>query len=656
LDQGKRGPKRQRAEPDPLDLGQEPPLSADGGFVDRRRVSVQWFTGTVLTGLCGAALMGGAVYAALDGEATFAAVPERIEQALRGTLSGISERLAAARKSNRLPAASDISIARQIIRVSTNVRLADREVVRVRPFIRVAANLSLATSELSANIPPFNAQKLLADASPSGTTGADAAPDLEPDAEVSFVTRDLPAALPKAKIAALLPIEEILGRVRDVAEWSTGSVRTPIRAGLQGGTRLAYAAEGGLDPYVGFEARIVPENITLLAKTASQITGGNSWNERTAIAKKGDSVATVLRELGATPDEIKAITALLGPRGRDGGIKEGQKLRVLLAPGEPGQQRLQPIRVILLGESGIEAVVALSDIGKYVSVDVRHVDTEVAEAEEDEDDANAVRIYQSIYETGLRNQVPRPILDDVIRVFSYDVDFQRRVQPGDSFEVLFEDESGESKNDVLYTALTVGGETKRYFRFLAPDDNVVDYYDETGKSAKKFLVRKPVTDGLMRSGFGVRRHPILGYMKMHTGIDWAAPNGTPIYASGNGNIEKVGWESGYGKYVRIRHANGYQTAYGHMSAFARGMQPGVRVHQGQIIGYVGSTGLSTGPHLHYEIMVNGRFVDPMRIKLPRGRVLEGPILAGFDHERDRLETILSRAPGRVAQTSQSASR
>jgi murein DD-endopeptidase MepM/ murein hydrolase activator NlpD len=656
LDQGKRGPKRQRAEPDPLDLGQEPPLSADGGFVDRRRVSVQWFTGTVLTGLCGAALMGGAVYAALDGEATFAAVPERIEQALRGTLSGISERLAAARKSNRLPAASDISIARQIIRVSTNVRLPDREVVRVRPFIRVAANLSLATSELSANIPPFNAQKLLADASPSGTTGADAAPDLEPDAEVSFVTRDLPAALPKAKIAALLPIEEILGRVRDVAEWSTGSVRTPIRAGLQGGTRLAYAAEGGLDPYVGFEARIVPENITLLAKTASQITGGNSWNERTAIAKKGDSVATVLRELGATPDEIKAITALLGPRGRDGGIKEGQKLRVLLAPGEPGQQRLQPIRVILLGESGIEVVVALSDIGKYVSVDVRHVDAEVAEAEEDEDDANAVRIYQSIYETGLRNQVPRPILDDVIRVFSYDVDFQRRVQPGDSFEVLFEDESGESKNDVLYTALTVGGETKRYFRFLAPDDNVVDYYDETGKSAKKFLVRKPVTDGLMRSGFGVRRHPILGYMKMHTGIDWAAPNGTPIYASGNGNIEKVGWESGYGKYVRIRHANGYQTAYGHMSAFARGMQPGVRVHQGQIIGYVGSTGLSTGPHLHYEIMVNGRFVDPMRIKLPRGRVLEGPILAGFDHERDRLETILSRAPGRVAQTSQSASR
>jgi len=143
---------------------------------------------------------------------------------------------------------------------------------------------------------------------------------------------------------------------------------------------------------------------------------------------------------------------------------------------------------------------------------------------------------------------------------------------------------------------------------------------------------------------------------MHTGVDWAAPNGTPIYASGNGTVEKVGWESGYGKYVRLRHANGYQTAYGHMSAFARGMQAGTRVHQGQIIGYVGSTGLSTGAHLHYEIMVNGRFVDPMRIKLPRGRVLEGPVLAGFERERDRLEAMISRAPARMAQTGQAASR
>ena len=248
-------------------------------------------------------------------------------------------------------------------------------------------------------------------------------------------------------------------------------------------------------------------------------------------------------------------------------------------------------------------------------------------SDEEEDDGKGVRLYQSIYETALRNQVPRPVIDDLIRIYSYDVDFQRKVQPGDSFEILFagEDENAgdNGKAEVLFASLTTGGETRKFYRYQTTDDNVVDYYDESGKSAKKFLVRKPLADGIVRSGFGSRNHPILGYTKMHTGVDWAASMGTPIFASGNGTIDKVGWEGGYGKYIRIRHANGYETAYGHMSAFARGMEPGKKVRQGQVIGYVGSTGLSTGAHLHYEILINGRFVDPMKIKLPRGRVLDG---------------------------------
>ena len=236
----------------------------------------------------------------------------------------------------------------------------------------------------------------------------------------------------------------------------------------------------------------------------------------------------------------------------------------------------------------------------------------------------------------------------MVRIYSYDVDFQRKVQPGDSFDVFFagEDEGATitEKTEVLFASLTVGGETKKYYRFQTPDDAVVDYYDETGKSAKKFLVRKPVNNAIMRSGFGGRRHPILGYVKMHTGVDWATPYGTPIFASGNGVVEKVGWEGGYGKYVRLKHNNGYETAYGHMSAFAKGLEPGKRVRQGQVIGFVGSTGLSTGAHVHYEILVNGRFVDPMRIKLPRGRSLDGPLMAGFEKERDRLDAMTAIAP------------
>jgi murein DD-endopeptidase MepM/ murein hydrolase activator NlpD len=639
-----------------IDLGNEPPLSVDGGtggVTDRRRISVQWFSGTILTGVCGAALMGGAVFASLDGETNFATVPERIENTLRGAIGALGDKLAGTRKSDRLPPAGESNATRQKIPISTATRVGDREIMRVRNYVRVSANLSLASTEYASNVPPFNAQKLLAQAGADGVP-ADEQPGAEPDAEVSYVTRDLTAILPRIKVAATLPIDDIIARVRDTANWTgSTSARYQVASLPPGGAPLAYAADGTPDPYAGFEARIVPENITMLPKTADQVTGGNAWNERSVTVKKGENIATILKDLGATPEEIAAIAAALGPRGRNSGLKEGQKLRILVATTDT--TRLRPIRVIVMGDGSIDAVVALSDKGSYVSVDVASMNTLVSESEaEEDDDGKGIRLYQSIYETALRNQIPRPVIESLIRIYSYDVDFQHKAMPGDAFDVLYaaDDESpnSDAKNDVMFAALTVGGEVKKYYRFLSPDDGIVDFYDEGGKSAKKFLVRKPVANGIMRSGFGARNHPLLGYFKMHTGVDWAAPLGTPVYASGNGTVEKVGWESGYGKYVRVRHANGYETAYGHMTAFARSTQPGARVRQGQVIGYVGSTGLSTGPHLHYEILVNGRFVDPLRVKLPRGRVLDGPLLAGFDKERDRFDGIIARNNPRVAQT------
>jgi murein DD-endopeptidase MepM/ murein hydrolase activator NlpD len=648
-----------------IDLGHEPPLSVDGSeaaVIDRRRVSVQWFSGTILTGLCGAALIGGAVFASLDGEMTFAKVPERVEGALRGAF-GANDRSASLHKSDRLPPPGDSTASRSVVRVSTVIRVGNRDVMRVRPFVRISGNLSMATSDLSAQIPPFNAQRLLTDvgAETSTATGdangtADAA---EPDAEVSFVTKDLAPILPKAKLAAVVALDDVLMRVRDAANWhgNTGSVRYATLAsaaadagGVQSDLKMAYAAEGtAADPYAGFETRVVPENVTLLPKTKDQITGGNPTGERVHLVKKGDTVVSILRDQGATPEEAKAIAATLGPRGRDGGLKEGEKLRILMGPVGPGTgARSQPYRVIVANDTTVEAVSALSDIGKYVAVDVQSMNN-VAEtadtSDDDDDDGSGVRLYQSIYETALRNKVPPTVIEDMIRIYSYDVDFQRKVQPGDSFDVFYagEDEGSTAtdKNEVLYASLTVGGETKKYYRFQTPDDAVVDYYDETGKSAKKFLVRKPVNNAIMRSGFGIRRHPILGYVKMHTGVDWATAYGTPIFASGNGVVETAGWEGGYGKYVKLKHSNGYETAYGHMSAFAKGLEVGKRVRQGQVIGFVGSTGESTGAHVHYEILVNGRFVDPMRIKLPRGRSLEGPMLASFEKERDRLDAQMN---------------
>jgi murein DD-endopeptidase MepM/ murein hydrolase activator NlpD len=650
-----------------IDLGHEPPLSVDGSeaaVIDRRRVSVQWFSGTILTGLCGAALIGGAVFASLDGEMTFARVPERVESALRGAF-GANDRTVSLHKSDRLPPPGESTASRNVMRVSTVARVGNHDVMRVRPFVRISGNLSMAISDLSAKIPPFNAQRMLSDSgstAPSDSDDADSANAAEPDAEVAFVTKDLAPILPKAKIAAVVALDDVLMRVRDTANWrgNNGGVRYAALAnaaadagGAQSDMKMAYATEGTTaDPYAGFETRVVPENVTLLPKTKDQVTGGNPVGERIHMVKKGDSVASVLRDQGATADEAKAIAATLGARGRDGGLKEGEKLRILMAPASAAPSaRLQPYRVIVANDTTVEAVAALSDLGKYVAVDVQSMNTVTdtadnsSNADDEDDDGSGVRLYQSIYETALRNKVPTPVIDDMIRIYSYDVDFQRKVQPGDSFDVFYagEDEGTASteKNEVLYAALTVGGETKKYYRFQTPDDGMVDYYDESGKSAKKFLVRKPVNNAIMRSGFGGRRHPILGYVKMHTGVDWATAYGTPIFASGNGVIEKAGLEGGYGKYIRIKHNNGYETAYGHMSAFAKGMEIGKRVRQGQVIGFVGSTGMSTGPHVHYEILVNGRFVDPMRIKLPRGRSLEGPMMTGFEKERDRLDTMMS---------------
>ena len=600
--------------------------------------------------------MGGAVFASLDGETNFATLPDRIESIMRGSIAG-SDRLAGTRKSDRLPPAGESNGARQVIRVTTMNRVGDREVVRVRPFVRVSANLSMSTSELTASIPPFNAQKLLAAAGADGVPLEE--PGAEPDAEVTFVTRDLAGLLGRAKVAATLPADDVIARVRDTANWTGGAQQARYQvAGVQPVSTtptLAYASvDREADPYAGFETRIVPENITLLPKTASQATGGNSWNERAVAVKKGDNIVSVLRELGATPEEIRAIATALGSRGRDGGLKEGQRLRILVSSVD-GSQRLQPVRVIITGESAIEAVVALSDRGRYVPVDVTSMNAEVTETTEDEeDDGKGIRLYHSLYESALRNQIPRPVIESLIRIYSYDVDFQVKTQPGDSFDVLYagEDEAGpDAKTDVMFASLTIAGEVKKFYRFQTGDDGIVDYYDETGKSAKKFLVRKPLGQGIMRSGFGSRQHPLLRYTKMHTGVDWAAPLGTPIYASGNGVIDKVGWESGYGKYIRIRHSNGYETAYGHMTAFARATQPGARVRQGQVIGYVGSTGLSTGPHLHYEILVNGRFVDPLRLRLPRGRVLDGTMLTNFEQERNRLDNMIARN-SRVASSGQ----
>lgn len=639
MESGRRQAGAGRPAPAPIiELGNEPPLGLDGDIeepIDRRRVSIRWLAATVLAAVSGAGLMGGAVWAALDGEYRFAQLPEMARLALRQ----VGERASnIARKSDRMTLLVDYSTARQTLRVSTTTRVADREIVRVRPFIRVATNLALQPSEYAADVPPFNPIKLMAEDEERG----DGLPQIEPTGELTIVMRDLNQAPPTARIAAAIRTEDVQYSVRQalLSSSSDKMQHSPITASLGGSLispALAYATEGDLRDAI--EPPAIAENMSSVPKTASETTGGNTWSERTVVAKKGQNLAALLKELGAMPQATTALTAAFGLRGN---IAEGHRVRILLDTLPSGQTH--PLRVSIFSESGHVATVALADSGRYVAVEEpREFDVASFKPEDESEEGAGMRLYQSIYETALRNEIPRPMIESIIRTFSFDIDLQRRVRPGDSFEVLYAGDEAEGHSDVMFAALTFGDESRRYYRFLTPDDGIVDYYDESGKSAKKFLMRKPMAGGIFRSGFGPRKHPILGYVRQHTGVDWAENSGAPIFAAGNGTVLKAEWDrGGYGRRIEIQHLNGYVTTYSHLSGFARGIQAGTKVRQGQIIGYVGSTGLSTGPHLHYEVTINGSFVDPMRIRLPRGRELDGALLGEFERERSRIDEILER--------------
>jgi murein DD-endopeptidase MepM/ murein hydrolase activator NlpD len=256
----------------------------------------------------------------------------------------------------------------------------------------------------------------------------------------------------------------------------------------------------------------------------------------------------------------------------------------------------------------------------------------------------AARVQTSLYATALDLGATDREVAALADAFAYDVDFQRDVRPGDEFELVFErfyDDEGNTvrTGELLFVGLETRRGDRAFYQFLAPGDTRPDWYDADGKSARRFLMKTPINGARLSSGFGMRRHPILGFSRMHQGTDFAAPIGTPILAAGDGVVVRAGPYSSFGNYVRIRHANGYETAYAHMSRFARGTRAGAQVRQGDVIGYVGSTGRSTGPHLHYEVLLRGRQINPMTLRVANGRNLEGRALELFMIERARIDTL-----------------
>ena len=367
-----------------------------------------------------------------------------------------------------------------------------------------------------------------------------------------------------------------------------------------------------------------------------------------AIARNGTLIKALLRGGARAEDAHRAIAALktvYDPRQ----LKPGQRLTLTFTftgtatgPGTTQAVAQGELVAVALAVDVDRQVVALRTGAEgFVAHNVK---TELSRA--------LVRvegtIKDSLFVSARAADMPPPVIMEVIRLLSWDVDFQRDIQPGDRFEVLFErffDEAGRAVKPgaVAYAALSLGGSELELYRHRLAD-GTADYFDAAGRTVRKALLRTPVNGARLSSRYGKRRHPILGYTRMHRGIDFAAPRGTPIMAAGDGVIERAGRNGAYGTYVRIRHNANYKTAYGHLKSTAKGIRRGRRVRQGQTIGYVGSTGRSTGPHLHYEVLASGRQVNPMRVKLPSGRQLAGAELARFKATRTEIAAALAEAP------------
>tara|TARA_B100000989_G_scaffold279671_1_gene242487 strand:- start:4010 stop:5248 length:1239 start_codon:yes stop_codon:yes gene_type:complete len=254
-------------------------------------------------------------------------------------------------------------------------------------------------------------------------------------------------------------------------------------------------------------------------------------------------------------------------------------------------------------------------------------------------------IKNSLYNSAISLGIKPNIIIEFARLYGFQVDFQRDIWKNDSFQIIYEEfinNNGKiiDTGEIIFANLNLQDSDLQLYKYEYEKDKI-DYFDENGKSIKKTLMKTPINGARLSSSYGKRKHPILGYTKMHTGTDFAAPSGTPIMASGDGKVTKAGWCGGGGNCVKIKHNSTYQTVYAHMSKFGRGIKKGARVKQGQIIGYVGSTGLSTGPHLHYEVIENGRKVNSQKLKLPSGKILKGKERKNFEVSKIKIDVLKS---------------
>ncbi len=549
-------------------------------------------------------------------------------------------------KTNRITALRQVARAkdRRRMEVSTVIKDGDRDVIRTVPFVQIKMALA-AGHKSTRSYPPFDPLQVFAEdgAAQTATTGLIYGAKVE--SEMSLKTVDFPIDTAAYDEKSGLSADEVEQVVRNTGSILTADGDVQVAAlhyvdPQQFGDSLAAQAITA-----SYGVKIVPENVSVAPRTANEETS-LAYAEEIIPFTESREIVEAFAGSGYDGDDAKGMAEAIAKMLNAPALKAGTVLRVGL---EVRGDEAKVVRTSVYDRTNHIVTIALDDRKQYVPASEPEPNPEILTAFDDSPPVvvrgNLPTVYDGIYRAAYSYGMSREMTGKLIKLLASDVDFQSRVSPSDRIDVFFSqpdsDNQASEDSELLYASATFGGNTRTFYRFQM-EDGAVDYFDQDGRSAKQFLLRNPLPNGRFTSGFGARRHPILGYTSMHTGVDWAASRGTPIIASGNGVVEKAGWAGGYGRQTIVRHSNGYETSYNHQSGIARGIVPGARVRQGQVIGYVGSTGSSTGNHLHYELMVNGNKVDPMRVRLPVGRVLKGGDLEAFKRERKRIDDLLKQ--------------
>ena len=614
-------------------LGSLPPLLGDGSTApDRREVSVRYLAGTFLAGAIALTLMGGALWGAAEGEGRLTALaaplpsPPPVEVARRG-----------GRLAGNVEVAAEASDA-EIMRVPMLVATADGSAVRPRPFARVALKLDAGYKTERAT-PRFDPLAVFRPAEADRSTvalgaiyGASVGTDIS--------LRQEPLSPADLSASGAVPVEAAALRRRVALALSPEASPAERHALADLGFDDAPPRDTG-DP--DGSVRVLARNVSWAAPMPYET--GTAGEQVLYVA--GDGVDASLTAL-AGEDGARfagALAALQEMAGKEPADRAA--LRLAFARDADGTEKL--VRAGLYEGQTFRAAVAIDDDGRLAPAHRPSGLPPQATAIREERPLVLDRtLHDSLFQTAYAHDLPDDAVARVAELVASGVDFRAKVAEGDRIDVLLAlpegaDAVGTGAEPVYVNAMLGGARTALY-RHTGIDGRT-GWYDEEGKGARPFLLRNPVPTGRFRSPYGMRRHPIRKRMRMHWGVDWAAPGGTPIMASADGVVQEARWAGGNGRRIILSHANGYETSYSHQSSFASGIKPGVRVRQGQVIGYVGTTGLSTGNHLHYELSINGERVDPMRVRLPAADSLKGEEKLRFDQARARIETLLTGETG-----------